>query len=50
MGGLVILLLVLLNAIVLRYGMAANPLWYKAIYITLPLLVIALFMSRSRQL
>lgn len=49
-GGLVILFLILLNAVVLQQGLAADPMWYKAVYITLPLLGIAIFMSRTNRL
>lgn len=49
-GGLVILLIVLLNAIVLQQGLTVNPVWYKAVYVTLPLLGVAIFVSRTRRL
>lgn len=48
-GGLAILFLVLLNAVVLQHGLATNPMWYKAVYITLPLLGIAIFISRTNR-
>lgn len=49
-GGLVILFLVLLNAVVLQQGLATNAMWYKAAYVTLPLLGIAIFISRTKRL
>jgi uncharacterized membrane protein YhdT len=49
-GGLVILFLVLLNAVVLQQGWATNPMWYKAAYVTLPLLGIAIYISRTKRL
>jgi hypothetical protein len=49
-GGVAILFLVLLNAVVLQQGWAANLTWYKAAYITLPLLGIAIFMYRTNRL
>jgi uncharacterized membrane protein YhdT len=48
-GGLV-LVFVLLNAVVLRQGFATNPAWYKAAYVTVPLLVVAIFISRTKRL
>jgi len=36
----VILQLVLLTAIALKYGLVANPGWYKLLYVTIPLLVV----------
>jgi hypothetical protein len=49
-GGLVIFFLVLLNAVVLQQGLTADPLWYKGVYVTLPLLGIAIFISRTKRL
>jgi uncharacterized membrane protein YhdT len=48
--GLVILFLALLNAVVLQQGLASNPMWYKAMYVTLPLLGIAIFISHTKRL
>lgn len=49
-GGLVILFLALLNAVVLQHGLATNPIWYRAVYVTLPLLGIAIIISRTKRL
>ena len=38
----VILQLVLLTAIALKYGLIAHPGWYKLLYVTVPLLVVAI--------
>ena len=46
-GNIVILLLVFTNAIVLQQGMIARPEWYRLLYLTLPLLLIAILVSRK---
>ncbi|MBB1283935.1 hypothetical protein HRH25_06085 [Flavisolibacter sp. BT320] len=37
----VILLLVLLSAIALKYGLTSHPGWYNLLYVTVPLLIAA---------
>jgi len=46
-GSIVILLLVFINAIVLQQGMIAHQEWYRFLYLTLPLLLIAVLVSRK---
>lgn len=47
-GGIVLLTIVLLNAIVLELGFTSNPQWYKLAYVTFPLLMVSVFFFRTK--
>lgn len=47
-GGMWVLLLVLLNAIVLQQGFIAGNDWYKIAYATLPLLLVAIIVFKRK--
>lgn len=42
-GGIVVLFVVLLNAIVIRQGFVIHPEWYRFLFLTLPLLTFLVF-------
>jgi hypothetical protein len=44
---IVILLLAFINAIVLQQGLVSHPKWYLLLYITIPLLLISILVSRK---
>jgi hypothetical protein len=44
-GGVIVLLLVLLNAIILEEAYVSNPGWYKLAWITVPLMLITIALS-----
>lgn len=48
-GGIIILLIVLINLIVIRQGFTGNGSWYYALIITLPLLMLAIANRRQRR-
>ncbi len=41
-GGMILFVLVIANALILRAGLLNNAGWYRALYISLPLLLIVL--------
>lgn len=47
-GGLVLASLVFATAIILKQGLIADALWYKAGYVIFPLLVVSIFFYRKR--
>lgn len=47
-AGLLTFWFLLLNALVLRQGLTANPEWYKLVAVTLPLLLVSLFFLKGR--
>jgi hypothetical protein len=50
MGGPIILFFVLLNVIVLEHGLVSQPQLYKAAYLTVPLLIVSIAISKSKRL
>ncbi|WP_172623025.1 hypothetical protein [Flavisolibacter ginsenosidimutans] len=48
-GGVVVLFVVLLNAIIIRQGFVAGTGWYQFLYVTVPLLLLV-FVFRRRPL
>jgi hypothetical protein len=47
-SGIIILLLVYLNAFILKMAFIQNKNWYEALIITLPLLIVAVYDNRAR--
>lgn len=47
-GGVLLLLLCLLSASILEAGIVYHPKWYQLLYITVPLLLLALLSERRR--
>lgn len=47
-GGIFILLFVLLNAIILERGLVSDPKWYKLAFMTVPVLLALIILSRGR--
>ncbi|WP_109700393.1 hypothetical protein [Chitinophaga deserti] len=41
-GGMILLVSVFANALILRAALTGNPSWYRALYISVPLLLIAI--------
>lgn len=48
-GGMIVLMLVVLNVVILEKGYVSDPGWYKAAYISFPLLLITLFFNYRKQ-
>jgi hypothetical protein len=46
-GGLVLLLFIL-NAVVLERGLVSDPRWYRVLYLTIPLFLIAVLLTRKK--
>jgi len=46
--GTVVLLLVLCNAVVLEHGLVAGGVWYKLLFVTLPLLLLSIIAFRKK--
>ncbi len=44
---LVIFSLIVLNALLIRWGYVSNPNYYNILFVTVPLMVVLLYMSRS---
>ena len=49
-GGMVILLLVILNAVIMEQGLVSHPKWYKLTIVTFPLLVFSVISSGKKLL
>jgi glutamate synthase domain-containing protein 2 len=48
-SGIIVLLIVIVNIIILRQGYTGNHLWYLALILTLPLLILAISNSRQKK-
>jgi hypothetical protein len=48
-GESIIVLLVLLNVLVLQCGITTNPRWYRALYVSIPLLILSVLANRKRE-
>lgn len=48
-GGMIVLMLVVLNVVILEKGYVSDPGWYKVAYISFPLLLITLFFNYRKQ-
>ena len=46
-GGIVLLLLILLNTVLLEKSFVTSSEWYKVTYVTFPLLLLAIFVNRK---
>jgi hypothetical protein len=49
-GGIIVLALLLLNAIVLEQGYVSSARWYKLAWVTIPLLLFSIFLFRQKRL
>ncbi|HQW44130.1 MAG: hypothetical protein IPP02_10780 [Chitinophagaceae bacterium] len=49
-SGMLAVALLLMNAVILETAVVKNADWYKALWVTLPLLVIALFYSIKKKM
>ena len=49
-SGMLAVALLLMNAVILETAVVKNADWYKALWVTLPLLVIALFYSKKKKM
>ena len=47
-GGIFIFLFVMLNAIVLERGLVSDPKWYRLAFMTVPVLLVLIVLSRGR--
>ena len=48
-GRTVILLLVLINILIIKVAFIHNEKWYLALFVTLPLLVVAIYNARQKR-
>lgn len=49
-GGVLVLALTILNAVVLEKALVSDPGWYRYAWVTVPLLVILLILTRTKYL
>lgn len=49
-SGMLAVALLLMNSVILETALVRNPGWYKALWLTLPLLAMALYQSRKRKM
>ena len=47
-SGVIVLVMVLLNAIILEQGLVANQNWYKLSFVALPLLLVSIVFFRRK--
>ena len=49
-SGMLTVALVLMNAVILETAVVKNENWYKALWVTLPLLAIALYQAKKKKI
>lgn len=47
-SGMMVLLMVFLNAFILQQGLVSNEVWYKLTFITIPLLLLSIVAFRRK--
>lgn len=48
-SGMLAVALLLMNAVILETALVKNAEWYKALWVTLPLLVVAIYQSKKKK-
>ncbi len=49
-NGMFAVVLLLINAVILETALVKNTDWYKALWVTLPLLALAIYQSRKKKI